>query len=118
MKMMVMLTVAAAIAAAGAVQAQTQAQTNGQAQAETPESMQGWTKKVDLASVLCKQLPDLSKPQVEQMVIWLQGFYTLEGKPRIIDPGKVSTDITKLIDYCKQNPEANMVAAADDVMGE
>jgi HdeA/HdeB family len=112
MKSLVMLTAAAAIAAAVPAQAQTDGQTPGEAPS------QGWTHKVDLSSVLCKELAGLQKLQVEQIVTWLQGFYTLEGKPRIIDPDKIKADVGKLGAYCKQNPEVNLVAAADDVMGE
>ena len=112
MKSFVMLTAAAAIAAA----LPAQAQTNGQTPGEPPA--QGWTHKVDMSSILCKELPRLQKPQVEQIVTWLQGFYTLEGKPRVIDPDKIKADVGKLGTYCKQNPEVNLVAAADDVMGE
>ena len=114
MKIVVVLTAAAAIAATGAAQAQT----NGKTPAEPAAQSQGWTHKVDLSSILCKELPSLQKPQVAQMVTWLQGFYTLEGKPRVIDPDKINANVTKLDTYCKQNPEANLVAAADDVMGE
>ncbi len=115
MKMAVMLTACAAIAAVSA-----QAQTDGQPQTETPAQAQsqGWTHKVDLSSILCKELSGLTKPQVEQIVTWLQGYYTLEKAPRIVDPDKINADVTKLGNYCTQNPEANMVAAADDVMGE
>ena len=112
MKMGVVLMAAAAIAAAGAAQAQT----DGQTPSEPPS--QGWTHKVDLSSILCKELPALQKPQVAQIVTWLQGYYTLEKAPRVIDPDKINADATKLDTYCKQNPEANLVAAADDVMGE
>ncbi len=112
MKSFVMLTAAAAIAAT----APAQAQTDGQPQVET--QIQALTHKLDLSSVLCKELPGLSKPQVEQIVTWLQGYYTLEKAPRIVDPDKIGADVGKLAAYCKQNPEANLVAAADDVMGE
>jgi len=94
------------------------AQTDGQAQTEAPSQSQKLTYKRDLSSILCKELPGLPKPQVEQIVTWLQGFYSLEGKPRIIDPDKINADVVKLDAYCKDNPESNLVAAADDVMGE
>jgi hypothetical protein len=112
MKIFPMLTAAVAIAAAVPAQAQTNGQTPSVPAAE------GWTHKVDLSSILCKELPGLQKPQVEQIVTWLQGYYTLEKAPRIVDPDKIKADVTKLDTYCKQNPEANLVAAADDVMGE
>ncbi len=108
-----MLMACAAIVAAVPANAQT---TNGQTQAQSPS--EGLTYKRDLASILCKELPSLPAPQVEQIVTWLQGFYTLENAPRIINPDKIKEDITKLGAYCKENPEANLVAAADDVMGE
>ena len=114
MKMFVMVTVAAAIAAAAPLPVQ--AQTNGQAPAEP--TMKKIDHKIDLSTVLCKELPGLPAPQLEQIVTWLQGFYTLENAPRVFNPDKINADVTKLGDYCKQNPETNLVAAADDVMGE
>jgi hypothetical protein len=121
MKMLLLLTAAAAMAVAAVpAQAQTQPQSNGQTQTE-PQAQppsQGLTYKRDLSSILCKELPSLPKPQVEQIVTWLQGYYTEENAPRIINPDKINEDITKLDTYCKQNPETNLVAAADDVMGE
>ena len=117
MKALVMLTVCAAVAVAVPANAQT---TNGQTQSppQAQSPSEGLTYKRDLSGILCKELPALPRPQVVQIVTWLQGFYTLEGKPRIIDPDKINADVTKLEAYCKDNPEANLVAAADDVMGE
>jgi hypothetical protein len=114
MKTFMMLTACAAIAAA----VPAQAQTNGQPQTEAAAPSQTLTYRRDLSTILCKELPSLSKPQVEQIVTWLQGYYTLENAPRVINPDKIKEDTTKLDAYCKQNPETNLVAAADDVMGE
>jgi hypothetical protein len=119
MKAFAMLTVCAAIAAAVPANAQTKPQTNGQPQTPLAQApSEGLTYKRDLSSILCKELASLPAPQVEQIVTWLQGFYTLENAPRIINPDKIKEDVTKLGAYCKDNPEANLVAAADDVMGE
>lgn len=114
MKTFVMLTACAAIAAA----VPARAQTNGQPQTESQPRSEALTYKLDLSTVLCKELPGLPKQQVEQIITWLQGFYTLENAPRIVNPDKIKESITKLGAYCKENPEANLVAAADDVMGE
>ena len=100
MKILVVLTAAAAIAAIGPARAQVD------------------IGKLDLSKVLCKEMSSMKPPQVEQIVTWLQGYYTLEKAPRVIDPDKVKADVIKLDTYCKQNPQANLVAAADDVMGE
>ena len=82
-----------------------------------PHLRDGRTRSISRASC-ARSFPALQKPQVEQIVTWLQGYYTLEKAPRVIDPDKINADVTKLDTYCKQNPEANLVAAADDVMGE
>ncbi|MGA7974686.1 MAG: HdeA/HdeB family chaperone [Pseudolabrys sp.] len=116
MKCFVLSTVCVAFVALAPLQVL--AQTDGQTQTEAPSQSQKLTYKRDLSSILCKELPGLPKPQVEQIVTWLQGFYSLEGKPRIVDPDKINADVVKLDAYCKDNPESNLVAAADDVMGE
>jgi hypothetical protein len=116
MKCFVLSTVCVAFVALAPLQVL--AQTDGQTQTEAPSQSQKLTYKRDLSGILCKELPGLPKPQVEQIVTWLQGFYSLEGKPRVIDPDKINADVVKLDAYCKDNPESNLVAAADDVMGE
>ena len=98
MKMVVMLTAAVAIAAAAPAQAQVH------------------TGKIDLSTTLCHEVAGMKPEEVEQIVTWMQGFYTLEQAPRVIDIDKIKADITKLEDYCKANPQANLVAAGDDVV--
>lgn len=113
MKSFVVLTACAMIVAAPM---QVLAQTDGQSQAEP--QMKKIDHKIDLSTVLCKELPAMPAVQVEQLVTWLQGFYTLENAPRVFNPDKIKADITKLGAYCKENPEANLVAAGDDVIYE
>ena len=100
MKAFAMLIVCAAIAAA------------------LPAKAQVHSGKLDLSKLLCKEFVRMPKEQSEQIVTWLQGYYTLEDAPRIVDPDKIKADIVKLSEYCKRNGQVNMVAAADDVMGE
>lgn len=100
MKVFAMLTACAAIAAA------------------VPAEAQVHTGKIDLSTVLCRDVPSMKPEETEQIVTWLQGFYTEERAPRIIDPDKIKANVTKLQDYCKANPQANLVAAGDDVIYE
>ena len=116
MKRIALLTVCAAITALAPGRAP--AQTDGQPKMEPPSQSQKLTYKRDLSSILCKELPGLPVPQVEQIVTWLQGYYTAKNAPRVFDPDKILEDTGKLEAYCKENPEVNLVVAADDVMGE
>ncbi len=83
-----------------------------------PARAQGQSGKLDLSTILCRELPDMKPEQVEQVVTWMLGFYTEEQDPRVIDPEKIKAGVGKLQDYCKANPQANLVAAGDDAIYE
>jgi acid stress chaperone HdeB len=75
-------------------------------------------EKLELSTVKCKDLISRPKAQIEVVVMWLQGYYTLENAPRIVDYDKMQADSVKLGDYCRKNPNESVVDAADEVMGE
>jgi hypothetical protein len=75
-------------------------------------------EKLDLSAVKCKDLIGRTKVQIDVVVLWLQGYYTLENAPRIVDYDKMQADSVKLVAYCRKNPNDSVVDAADEVMGE
>ena len=75
-------------------------------------------QKIDLANIKCRDLFNRPKEQIEAIVMWLQGYYTLENAPRVVDYDKMKADSVKLGEYCRSNPDYNVVTAADEVMGE
>jgi acid stress chaperone HdeB len=78
----------------------------------TPASAQ----KLDLSTVTCKQFLDRSKDNVELILAWLQGFWTDEDDPPILDFDKMKSDAAKLTGYCAANPNSDLVTAANAVL--
>jgi acid stress chaperone HdeB len=78
----------------------------------TPASAQ----KLDLSTVTCKQFLESSKENVGLILVWLQGYWTDEDDPPILDFDKMQSDAAKLAAYCTANPTAGLITAANDVL--
>ena len=80
--------------------------------AATPASAQ----KLDLSTVTCKQFLESSKENVGLILVWLQGYWTEEDDPPILDFDKIQGDAAKLTAYCAANPNADLITAANNVL--
>jgi acid stress chaperone HdeB len=80
--------------------------------AATPASAQ----KLDLSTVTCKQFLESSKENVGLILVWLQGYWTEEDDPPILDFDKIQSDAAKLAAYCAANPTSDLITAANDVL--
>jgi acid stress chaperone HdeB len=78
----------------------------------TPASGQ----KLDLSTVTCKQFLESSTENRGLMLVWLQGYWTDEDDPPILDFDKMARDGEKLGTYCRANPNSGLMAAATAVM--
>jgi acid stress chaperone HdeB len=98
MKSLLMLMVAAAVCAALPAQAQKQ--------------------QFDLSTVTCKQFFEYNKENLSLMLMWLDGYYSDEDAPPVVDFDKMTENGKKLGEYCGQNPGHSVITAADKVMGD
>jgi len=97
MKCLLMLTVAATVCTAFSAQAQKQ--------------------QFDLSIVTCKQFFEYSKENLSLMLMWLDGYYSEDDAPPIVDFDKMGENSKKLGEYCGKNPGHSVITAADKVMG-
>jgi len=97
MKRLLMLTVAAMFCATLPVQAQKQ--------------------QFDLSIVTCKQFFEYNKENLSLMLMWLDGYYSEDDAPPIVDFDKMAENSKKLGEYCGKNPGHSVITAADKVMG-
>jgi acid stress chaperone HdeB len=95
-KMISAVLVAAALMAAAPVQAQV----------------------IDLSTVRCKEFVDSRKDTINAILMWLEGYYTDEEDPAIIDFGKMKEKAEQLTTYCAQNPTIGIMTAAESVMAK
>ena len=73
-------------------------------------------QKLDLSTVTCKQFLETSKENVSLILMWLEGYYTDEDDPPIVDFDKMKTDAEKLAEYCAKNPTSGLITAAEEVV--
>ena len=97
MKRLSMLTVAATLCAALPAQAQKQ--------------------QFDMSVITCKQFFEYNKENLSLMLMWLDGYYSEDDAPPIVDFDKMGENIKKLAEYCGKNPGHSVITAADKVIG-
>jgi acid stress chaperone HdeB len=73
-------------------------------------------QKFDLASLRCKELLDGGKENVGLIVMWLQGYFSEENAPPMVDFDRMKTHGGKLSDYCRKYPGHSVITAAEKVM--
>ena len=73
-------------------------------------------QKLDLSTVTCKQFLESSKENIGLILVWLQGYWTDEDDPPILDFDKMNGDAAKLAAYCATNPTSGLITAANEVL--
>ena len=78
----------------------------------------GQTQKVDLANVTCKQFTTLPKDTMWTVTAWLDGYYTDDEDPTLIEIEKLKAKAEQLLSFCTENPTASLLAVAQDVLAK
>jgi acid stress chaperone HdeB len=71
---------------------------------------------VDLSTIKCKEFLDSSKETVGYIMMWLDGYFTGEDDPAVVDFDQMKRKGEKLGAYCAQNPTHGLMTAAEEVM--
>jgi acid stress chaperone HdeB len=73
---------------------------------------------VDLAATKCKEFLELRQDRIGSILMWLDGYYTADEDPVVVDFDRAKTKVEKLGAYCAQHPTLNVISAADSVLGK
>jgi acid stress chaperone HdeB len=73
---------------------------------------------VDLSTIKCKDFIELPKDTVNAITLWLDGYYTDEEDPAVVDFDKLKAKGEKLAAFCVQNPRMGLMTAAENVMSK
>jgi acid stress chaperone HdeB len=73
---------------------------------------------VDLAATKCKEFLELKQDRVGFILMWLDGYYTADEDPVVVDFDQAKTKVEKLGAYCAQHPTLNVITAAESVLGK
>jgi hypothetical protein len=73
---------------------------------------------VDLSTIKCKEFAELPKDTINAITMWLDGYYTDEEDPAVVDFDKLKAKADKLGAFCVQNPRMGLLTAAENVMAK
>ena len=73
---------------------------------------------VDLSTIKCKEFLDSGKATIGYIMMWLDGYFTPEDDPAVVDFDKMKHQGEKLGEYCAKNPTHGLLTAAEEVMGK
>src|SRR5262245_53916500 len=73
-------------------------------------------QQLDLSTVKCKEFLASGKDNIGFILMWLEGYYSDEKAPPIVDFDKMKTNGGKLGEYCAKNSDHSLITAADAVL--
>jgi acid stress chaperone HdeB len=73
--------------------------------------------QIDMTKLTCKQFTEYNSENQATIMMWLEGYYTEDEDHAVIDFRKMAGDLAELLVYCGNNPTADMITAADEIMG-
>jgi acid stress chaperone HdeB len=71
---------------------------------------------VDLSTIRCKEFLDSGKETIAYIMMWLDGYFTGEDDPAVVDFDQMKKKGEKLGAYCAKNPTHGLLNAAEEVM--
>jgi hypothetical protein len=75
-------------------------------------------KIFDLAAIRCKEFLTLGQDRIGSILLWLDGYYTADEDPVVVDFDRAQTKAAQLAAYCAQHPGISLIAAAEYVLGK
>jgi hypothetical protein len=75
-----------------------------------------WAQQIALSKLQCKEFIGLPKETIAHLTLWLDGYFTDEEDPAVVDLDKMKGKAEKLVSYCAQNPRLRVMTAAEDVL--
>jgi acid stress chaperone HdeB len=74
--------------------------------------------KIQMSELSCKQFAAYDKENMGTIMMWLEGYYSDDDDDAVIDFGKMAGDTAKLLVYCGDHPDDDIITAADETMEE
>jgi acid stress chaperone HdeB len=74
--------------------------------------------KIDMSELSCKQFAAYDKENMGTIMMWLEGYYSDDDSDAVIDFGKMAGDTARLLVYCGDHPDDDIITAADETIEE
>lgn len=75
------------------------------------------TDRLDLNTVKCGEWLESGKENIGATMAWIDGYYTEENDPPIIDFDKMEAKAKKLGKFCAENKDLGLGTAAEKLFG-
>lgn len=75
-------------------------------------------QQIDVSSMKCQQFIKSDDARVNLIVTWFLGFYAEAHDPQVIDLSQLDDARNRFLNFCKQQPEFSMTAAAEGLLGK
>jgi len=75
-------------------------------------------QQFDLSTMTCKRFFEYDKDNLAIMLMWLDGYYSEDDAPPIVDFDKMMENSKKLGEYCGKNPGHSVITAADKTLAK
>jgi hypothetical protein len=73
----------------------------------------------DMSTMKCSDFQQSARSNGGYIVMWWQGYYARKsGADPVIDFTKFIKNAESLGNYCRENPSADLIAAAEKVLGQ
>jgi acid stress chaperone HdeB len=73
---------------------------------------------VDLSTIKCREFIELPKETATAITMWLDGYFTDEEDPAVVDLDKMRGKAEKLGAFCAANPKMSLMTAAENAMAK
>jgi acid stress chaperone HdeB len=73
---------------------------------------------VDLSTIKCREFIELPKETANAITMWLDGYFTDEEDPAVVDLDKLKGKAERLGAFCAANPKMSLMTAAENVMAK
>jgi acid stress chaperone HdeB len=74
------------------------------------------SQQIDVSSMTCQQFVQSDDTRTNLIVAWLLGYYTDEQDPQVIDLSSLNKTRDRFVNFCKQQPNFKMTAAAEGLL--
>jgi acid stress chaperone HdeB len=72
---------------------------------------------IEIDSVKCKDFLQKSKEEIATAVAWLDGYYTGDDDPAVVDFDKLKDNSAKIEAYCTKHPDSTLEVMAEELFG-
>ena len=72
---------------------------------------------IDVGKITCDQFALFKVSDPDTIAVWLHGYYSGKENNTVVEVEKLKANVKRLRDYCLQNPETNLLAAVETLLG-